>query len=430
MARGYGNTNVQNTTGQTTRTRKSRSFFGMIRGMARFALPLLVIFAGVFGFILMGILQPEPDTKAEPPRAAPVLTAQAEVRSVELAVQAQGEVRPRTEINLASQISGKISYVSPAFLEGGQFKRGDTLFRIVSAEYDLRVTQSQANVAQAQTVLTRELSEADIARRDWDDLGEGEASPLSLREPQVAEARARLAATMAALDEAKLQQARTIIRAPFSGRIREKTVSIGEYITPGQKLGRIYAIDIADVKLPLTDADLAKLGLGIGFRATKARPGPNVVFSATIAGEPHTWQGRIARTDSGYDPSTRVLYAYAELNDPYGTGSDNGTPMASGLFVSARVKGRTTEHSIVVPRNALRGTDKIYIANADNTLSIRTVKIASSDRYQAVVTSGLNGNETVIVSPVRGVAEGMRIEVATTLANNTTPKSTPASTKE
>ncbi|PHR91784.1 MAG: efflux transporter periplasmic adaptor subunit [Robiginitomaculum sp.] len=424
MARGYGNTNIQNTTGQTTSTRKSRSIFGALRGMARFALPLLVIFAGVFGFILMGVMKPDPDTKSEPPRAAPVLTAQAELRSVELAVQAQGEVRPRTEINLAAQIGGKIAYVSPNFLEGGQFRKGDTLLRIVSVDYDLRVTQTQANVAQAQTVLTRELSEADIARRDWDDLGEGEASPLSLREPQVAEARARLAAATAALDEAKLQQSRTVVRAPFHGRIREKTVSIGEYITPGQKLGRIYAVDIADVKLALTDADLAKLGLGIGFRATNAHPGPGVEFSATVAGVAHTWLGRIARTDSAYDPSTRILYAYAELNDPYGAGADNGTPMASGLFVSARIKGRTTEHSIIVPRNALRGTDKIYIANADNTLSIRTVKIASSDRYQVVVTSGLSGGETVIISPVRGVAEGMRIEVATTLAKNTTPTAT------
>ncbi len=399
-----------------------RSFPSRIKRMAIFALPLLVIFAGIIGFLLMGMLKSEPETKTELPSATPVVTAKAQTRSLELTVQSQGEVRPRTEINLSAQISGKITYISNSFLDGGQFKKGDILLRIESSDYDLRVIQAKANVAQAQTVLTRELSESEIARRDWEDLGQGDATPLSLRKPQLAEARAKLASAQAALGEALLGQSRTIVRAPFHGRIREKTISLAEYITPGQKLGRIYAIDVADVKLPLTDSDLARLGLGIGFKQTQANSGPDVMFSATIAGVMHTWQGRITRTDSAYDSTTRTLYAYAELKDPYGAGADNGTPLASGLFVSAEIAGRTTEHTIIIPRNALRGTDTVYIANTDNTLSIRSIKVASSDRHQAVVSAGLVGGENVITSPVRGALEGMRIAPATTLASTTQPR--------
>ena len=306
--------------------------------------------------------------------------------------------------------------MSPSFLEGGQFRKGEVLLRIEGADYDLRVTQADANVAQAQTVLTRELSESDIARRDWEDLGEGTASPLSLRAPQLAEARARLAAAQAALDEAKLSQSRTVLYAPFNGRVREKTTSIGEYITPGQKLGRVYAIDVAEVKLPLTDKDLAKLGLGIGYAQSKTTPGPEVLLSATVAGQPHTWRGTLTRTDSGYDAATRVLFAYAELKNPYTSGSDNGTPLASGLFVDAQIEGRAIDGSVVVPRNALRGSDKVYIANDDGTLSIRQVIVASSDKQNVVLTGGLVAGENVIVSPVRGVAEGMKIEIAKTPA--------------
>lgn len=393
------------------------------------ALPILVLAGGFGGFKVMGAMKPAPETKTEAPRAAPVLIAEAQARSVKLAVLAQGEVRPRTEINFAAQVGGKIEYVSPNFLEGGQFNKGDILLRIVSTDFDLRVTQAQANVAQAQTILTRELSEADIARRDWEDLGQGKASPLSLREPQVAEARAQIASAQAALEAAKLQQSRTILRAPFSGRIREKTVSIGEFISVGQKLGRIYATDIADVKIPLTDSDLAKLGLGIGFKSTAANPGPNVKYSAIIAGDAHTWTGRLTRTDSSYDPSTRILYAYTELQAPYGKGADHGTPMASGLFVDARIDGRDTEHSIVIPRNALRGTDKVFIVNADNTLTIRTVKVASSDRKQVVITSGLSAGENVITSPVRGAANGMQVAIATTLTKTDTSED-PDTTKD
>jgi RND family efflux transporter MFP subunit len=385
---------------------------GVIRNVLTVFLPVLVLCAAVFGVLQMAKLKPKPEDKAEAPRTAPVLTAMAQSRTLSLNIDSQGEVTPRTEIGLSNQVGGKIVYMSPSFIEGGHFNKGDVLLKLESADYDLRVTQAQANVAQAQTALTRELSEVDIAQQDWDDLGEGEASPLTLRAPQLAEARARLAASQAALDEAKLNQRRTVLRSSFRGRVREKTVSLGEYITPGQTLGRVFSIDVMDVKFPLTDNDLSKLGLGIGFVASKAAPGPDVKFSATIAGERHEWRGKLIRTSSGYDPKTRVLFAYAELQDPYGKGADRGTPFASGLFVGASIGGRGIEHGVVIPRTGLRGTDRVYIANSDNTLSIRKVKVASSTREQVVITGGLIPGEEIIISPVRSVAEGMKIEVA------------------
>ena len=383
----------------------------VIRRVMIAGLPVLVLVVAVIGVLQMARFKPKPTDKEEAPRMAPVLTAMAQSRTLSLNINSQGEVTPRTEIGLSNQVGGKIVYMSPSFIEGGHFNKGDVLLKLESADYDLRVTQAQANVAQAQTALTRELSEVDIAQQDWDDLGEGEASPLTLRAPQLAEARARLAASKAALDEAKLNQRRTVLRAPFRGRVREKTVSLGEYITPGQVLGRVFSIDVMDVKFPLTDNDLSKLGLGIGFVASKTVPGPDVTFSATIAGEPHIWKGHLVRTSSGYDPKTRVLFAYAEVQDPYGKGADNGTPFASGLYVSASIGGRGIEHGVVIPRTGLRGTDRVYIAKADHTLSIRQVKVASSTREQVVITDGLIAGEEVIVSPVRGVAEGMKIEV-------------------
>jgi len=387
---------------------------GMIKRFVKFVLPLLVLAAAILAFMQMGKLKPKPEVKNEPPRAAPVVTATAIQRDVALNVTSQGEVRPRNEINFAAQVGGKISYISPNFIEGGQIKRGETLLKIESTEYDLRVTQALANVAQAETSLTRELSEAEIARQDWEDLGAGQASALTLRQPQVAEARARVAATMAALDEAKLSQGRTVIRAPFNGRVREKLVDRGEYVTPGLKLGRIYGIETVDVKLPLTDDDLARIGLGIGFQQTAQNPGPEVVFTANVAGKQQEWRGTLVRTDSSYDAATRVLFGYAEVKDPYGKGASNGTPLASGLFVTAKIAGRDVESSIVVPRNALRGTDKVFIANDNGTLSIRDVTVASSERDRVVVVAGLSAGEQVITSPVRSVAEGMKVEIATT----------------
>ena len=375
-------------------------------------LPLLVLVIAAVLFMQMGKLKAKPETKSEPARAAPVVTAIAEQRDIALSVQSQGEVTPRTEINFASQVGGKIIYISPNFLEGGQFSNGEILLRIDPSDFDLRVTQAQANVAQAETALTRELSEVEIAKQDWEDLGEGAPSALTLRQPQLAEARARLASVNASLEEAKLLQSRTVIRAPFNGRIREKLVARGEFISAGVKLGRIYATDIADVKLPLTDTDLAKIGLGIGFKQTAKTPGPEVILSANVAGARQEWVGTITRTDSSYDAATRVLYAYAEVHDPYGKAASNGTPLASGLFVNATIAGRDVQNGVIIPRNALRGSDTVYIAKDNNTLSIRTVTVASSARDEVVVTEGLSPGEAVITSPVRSVAEGMKIEIA------------------
>ncbi|MCF6219690.1 MAG: efflux RND transporter periplasmic adaptor subunit [Robiginitomaculum sp.] len=404
----HGNDTMSDTSNEHYE-RPKKSF--LVRAL-KFALPLIVLFAAAAGIMFMGKLKPKAETKNEPPSATPVVTAFAENRSVELSVASQGEVRPRTEINLAAQVGGRVVWLAPDFLEGGQFTKGQVILRLESAEYDLRVTQADANVAQAQTVLTREISESDIARRDWDDLGEGKASALTLREPQMAEARARLAAAQAQLGEAKLQQSRTVVYAPFDGRVRERFVSLGDTISAGQNIGRVYGVAIAEVKLPLTDVDMARLGLGIGFMSTKAKPGPEVKLSATVAGEPHTWQGRITRISSSYDSATRVLFAYAVVHDPYGKGADNGVPLASGLFVNVHIAGREVVNSIVVPRTALRGSDTVYIANDDKTLSLRTVKVASSSKDMVVISAGLSSGEQVITSPIRGVAEGMKIELA------------------
>ena len=396
-------------TAQTVSQRAPKSF---LKRVLKITLPLVVLFAAVAGVVLMGKLKPKVETKNDPPRATPVVTALAQARSVELAVKSQGEALPRTEINLAPQVGGQIVWLAPDFLEGGQFNKGQVVLRLDPAQYDLKVTQAEANVAQAQTVLTREISESEIAKRDWADLGEGKASALTLRKPQMAEARARLAAAQAQLDEAKLQKSRTIVYAPFDGRVRTRNVSLGDTINAGQTIGRVYGVEVMEVKLPLTDNDLAHLGLGIGFRANTHNLGPAADLSAVIAGQTHHWQGRITRTSASYDPQTRVLFAYAEVKDPYGKGADKGVPLASGLFVNASIAGREIKNSVVVPRAALRGTDTVYIANADKTLSLRKVKVASSSRDIAVITSGLATGEQVITSPIRGVADGMKIELA------------------
>ena len=376
-----------------------------------FVLPLVVIVSAIAGFAAMGALKPKPEEKVDVIQAIPVLTAIATQDDVTLMVNIQGEVQPRTQINLVPQISGLITYMSPKFIEGGRFKEGDLLVRIDPAEFELRVTQAQANVAQAQTAITRETSEARIAKQDWEELGlSGQPTPLSLREPQMAEAKAQLASAKAQLAETELQLARTSLYAPFTGRVTVRHVDQGEFVTAGTSLGEIYAIDVMDVRLPMTNEELRRAGLSLGFESSAKTPRKPVTLTANVAGVESQWQGQIVRTDSRFDSESRVLFAYAEVRDPFGSGASDGIPLAPGIFVNAAVAGQKLSDILVIPRTALRGTDKVYLAQ-DDILSIRTVAVMSSDRDQVILSSGIDVGDRVITSPIRGVAEGMKIAV-------------------
>ncbi len=385
------------------------------RRFATFVLPILVIGGAVGGLSVMSSMKPEPEEKKEEVKALPVLTTAAKAEDVTLSVTAQGEVQPRSQINIVPQVSGTLSYMSPKLIEGGAFRKGDLLAKVDPAEYELRVVQARANVAQAETAVMREKSEAQIAKRDWAELGDGNApSSLTLREPQMAEARARLAAANAQLSEAELQLSRTQIFAPFTGRVTKRHVNQGAYVTTGSPLGEIYGTDIMDVRLPLTNQDLGRAGLTLGFQARRGKGVP-VILSAEIAGVPATWKAEIIRTDSRFDPDTRVLFAYAEVVDPFGKAASGGIPLAPGIFVNAEIRGEDVGGVIVIPRAGLRGNSKVYIANSDETLDIRSVSVRASDRDKAIITSGLEPGEAVVTSPIRGAASGMKIDIVETL---------------
>lgn len=369
------------------------------------------IFAGGFALIgVMGALRPKIAPKEVAPAPPAVFYAVAEPRPVTLDVYAQGEVRPRTDINLTAEVAGRIVKTSDAFVVGGAFDEGDLLVKIEDADYRAALAGAKARVAQAEEQLRREEAESDLARKDYEALGrEADPSELTLRMPQLAQARAAFAAAKADLTSAALELERTEIKAPFKGRVRERSAGVGQFISPGAPIGKIFATDVAEVRLPMTDGDLAKLGISIAFVETPETPGPAATLSATIAGEFHAWKARIARTDGAIDPSTRQISAIAVVDDPYGAGADNGAPLAIGLFVDARIVGKPIESAVVLPRSALYGRDVVYVIRSDDTLEERTVAIVSADKDTITLAGGLEAGERVVTSPLRGARGGDKV---------------------
>jgi RND family efflux transporter MFP subunit len=370
----------------------------------------------VVGAVIIGVVVGLVATAEQPERAevvarpTAVFVAEAEPAPIQLTVRTQGEVTPLTEIDLVSQVSGRITYVNPNFVNGGFFEAGETLVRLEDADYRLAVTRASALVAQRRQQLIREQAEAELALEEWEALGEGEASALTLREPQMAEAQAQLAAAEASLAEARLNLSRTRISAPFEGRVRMKSADVGQFVGPGARLGRVFSTDRAEVRLPLTNAELATLGMPLAFQASEQGPGPAVMLTASVAGELRSWEGYVVRTDSAIDPQTRTMSAIVEVTDPYGTAAESsGAPLAIGLFVNAEIEGRTIDYAYALPRSALRGSSQVFVAQLDGTLSVRDVTVADSTADRVIITSGVTAGERVVVSPLRGAANGMLI---------------------
>ena len=377
-------------------------------------LPILIFVVMVIGGTnILASMKPTPAPAEEAPRGIAVFTEEIVRTDLHLTVTSQGEVRPRREIAISPQISGRISYVSPAFIDGGFVRRGEVLVRIDDADYRLARVRAESQVASAQQALIREQAEAELARQDWEELGTGTASPLALREPQLAQAQASLEAARSQLRDAELALERTVVRAPFEGRIRSKDVDVGQFVSTGSSLGRMFGTDFAEVALPLTDTELGRLGLSFAFEETAEQPGPAVVFSTTVAGERREWYGRVTRTAAAVDPQTRQISAIATVEDPFGEGAADGIPLAPGLFVSAEVSGETIEGVLEAPRAALRGRNQIFVADADElVMRIHEVNVVYTDRDHVYVDAGVEPGDLAILSPLQAPFDGMSITLA------------------
>ena len=209
--------------------------------------------------------------------------------------------------------------ISESLAAGGFFEDGEVLLKIDRREYELAVVRARAAIAQAELKLATEEEEAAVARMEWESLGQGEPPPLVVRAPQIAEAEAMLASAEAAFEQAEYDLERTVVKAPYAGRVREKRVDVGQFVSRGSSIARLYSVDYAEVRLPIPDKDLAYVNLPLAYRGQKERAaGPRVTLMANFAGKRHRWQGRIVRTEGEIDPRTRMVQAIAQVDDPYG----------------------------------------------------------------------------------------------------------------
>jgi RND family efflux transporter MFP subunit len=318
-------------------------------------------------------------------------------------VRTHGTVEPRTEIELVAETAGRVQAVSDA-LEAGGFFEADTLlvaldprdvsFALERAEAGLLRARSEVAIARSRLARLRSLADSDVAS----------FSQLEESEHALELAKAALRDARAAHHQARRELERIEIRAPFAGRVRDEAVDVGQFVSRGTPLAHIYAVDHAEVRLPIPARELAFLEIPEDSDA-----GPRVRLSASFAGAKHSWSGRVVRSEGAIDPRSRMLHLVARVDDPYALllGAVH-EPLTLGLFVEAHIAGHSVEDAFVLPRAALRGPDEVMVLDSDGRIRARRVGVIRRGSERVLVRAGLVPGERVLASAV-GAVEGTAV---------------------
>lgn len=375
--------------------------------MKQFLLIVFTVIATALGVSFLVLTKPEAKKVAPERVVTNVEVITAEPQTVQVTVRSQGTVLPTIESDISVEVSGRITEVSKNFRAGSFFKEGEVLLSIESADYEAALAMREADLASARLTLAHEQALAEQALEDWEAMGEGEASELTLRKPQLAQAKAMVKSAEASVTQAQRDLDRTRITAPYDGLVLSKNVDLGQYVVanPANPIARIYSTELAEVRLPIA------LSEAIFLEDPEQRPTKVTLYRDTARGR-REWTARFARLDATIDPANRLIYAIAELEEPFRAIPGSGQlPMKRGLFVNAEMQGRSIEAVYSLPRYALRGSNSVYIVTAADTLQTREVSIVKSDAERVIINGGLETGDRVAISPIAYFTENMPVNV-------------------
>ena len=376
----------------------------MIRIIAPLA--ILAVLGGI-GFLVLSN-PPEIERRGPPKGPQTVVEAMNVVpRDYRITVNSYGTVQPRTQSILVAQVSGQVVSINPEFRPGGFFAAGDTLMTIDPRDYEADVKIAEATLMDALQAQAQEEARSEQALIDWQRLGEADEEPsdLVLRKPQLEAARARVNSARSALTKAELDLERTAITAPFSGRVLQQMADLGQVVTMGAQLAEVYATDYVEIRLPVRNADLPFVDLPEG--PASAQPGVDV---HSELGGSQLWQGRIVRTEGAIDEIARQLHVVAQINDPFVTRDDIDRPLKIGEYVTAEIEGRALDNVLVIPSNTIYQNTYVYVVEG-GLLQRRDIEIAWQNGADAIVSSGLEPNDALVITPLGQITSGTPVRV-------------------
>jgi RND family efflux transporter MFP subunit len=375
------------------------------------AVVIMVVGIAATGALIKMKNKPERKT---PPPSIPVVAAFTVSPDLNpVTITSFGSVKAKRSITVVPQVSGEILTKSTSFEPGSFIVQGEVLLSIDDTDYVFAYETARSNVALAEFNLAMASEEATVSQREWDRIGgtssdgtTAQPTALVMHEPQLKLAETGLAAAKAALAQAQVNLDRCQIVAPFDGRVLSADVDAGQYLRAGTAIGTIYATDIAEVTVSVSDEDIAWITVGYDGDGN----GVPVEVSARFAGADHHWPGHAVRLGGAVDSRSRLVPVVVEIPDPYQRQGDRPA-LIEGMFVEVAFQTLPQAGSVVVPRSSLRPGDEVWVIGAKGELDIRQVTVVRAGVEQAVISGGLNPGERICTSNLQYVTQGMVVRV-------------------
>ncbi|NMT65111.1 efflux RND transporter periplasmic adaptor subunit [Marinobacter orientalis] len=326
-------------------------------------------------------------------------------------VEVMGQVVPSRQITLGSRVSGEVVHQADAFTPGRRVEEGAELLRIDPADFEATLQQRRSELQQAKADLELEQGQQAVARQEFELLGEDiEAvnDALILREPQLKQAKARVAAAEAAVKQAELDLARTRIRAPFPAQVLSREVTLGSQISTGQSLGRLAGTGQYWIEATVPLSKLHWLAFSV---APDAPGAPVILHHDTVWPGGQTREGRLTQLVGELDDNARMARVLITVEDPLALDQAEGKPaMILGSFVRAEIEGRPLDDVVRIERDLVRRNNTVWIME-ERKLAIRDVEIAFRDDDYAYIKAGLENGDRVITNDLSSVVSGARLRL-------------------
>jgi RND family efflux transporter MFP subunit len=380
-----------------------------VRSFYKLLIFVVIIVIGIV--IARGLVMTKPEARRRPVSIAAPLVEYTQVnpQSKEITIDTTGTVIPSREISVQPQVSGVVVWTSPRLVPGTLVKAGEMLVRIDPRDYELAVAQQKASLTKARVDLETEQGRAEVASREWELLkGDVEYTQagrdLALRKPQLENARAGIEAAGSALKKAELDLERTVIHAPFNAVIISENVDVGQLISRGVTIATLAGSDTFRVQASLNIDELAWIDIP-GVNAEKGSPAGIIQLFGDKRNN-HT--GEVKQLLSEVDAKGRMAQVLISVPDPFK--SKREMPLLLGAYVSVRITGKSLQNVYVVPTEALREGDNVWLLNQDNSLVIKGVQVVWRQRNEVFV-QGLSPKDRLITSRISAPVGGMDLRI-------------------
>lgn len=366
-----------------------------VKGILQIILVILVLILGIAANFLLTHSGSEVGQSSAGSEAVVVEVVQPETISTDIRITESGVVESRNSVGLTPQVSGQVVEVSPNLASGGVFETDEVLFRLDPADYQASVDQARADVSSAEANLRVELAEAEIAKREWELVYPDVAIPdLVAREPQIAQARASLESATARLTTAELSLKRVAFSLPFSGRIVETSVELGQRLIANQTYGQAYALESIEISVPLDAEIIDALDPIVGRRGMVRTSGR---FSS------RSYPAVIRRVEAELDEGSRlgrVIMGFADAAD-----------VIPGTFVTVEITGPTVEDAFVIPEQAMPEARTCWVVK-EGRLQPRGLDFLGLTENGDLVVAPFDSGDGIVISPLIDPVESMPVRIA------------------